>query len=246
MLEDFSEDMKLSEKNDGGAIVAMDRQEPLDIAAAVSLKNVLFFFSLVFRFPREAVHKELDRMLPLYDDFLNAYAGNAPELPEVTDLQTEYNRLFVKSRGSSAPVAPYASCHLNGRILKGESFHRLCQIMNKTGFVPDGSVGELEDHLAILLEFGSMLTDRLIEASVSGGTPMDEIVNIFGEVTARYLRPLSKATLAGVSKRSVMDFYAVSTRALYNFLVDVEKIYAHVFGVSVVAARKRVRKRQFS
>lgn len=238
MSKDLSKDLKLSKGKDGGSTVTMDREAPLDIAAAVSLKNVLFFFSLAFRYPREDVHEELGRMLPLFEDFLNAYAGDIPELPEAVDLQGEYIRLFVNYRGG-VPAVPYASCHLNGGLLKGESYHKLCQLMNNTGFVLDESVGELEDHLAVLLEFCALLTDRLIEASTSGGVPVDEIMNIFGEVIVQYLRPLAKAILTGVSKCAAMDFYAVSAWALYNFLADVKKIYAHVFDVPEVAARRR-------
>ena len=107
--------------------------------------------------------------------------------------------------------------------------------MEKAGFVLEESTGELEDHLAILLEFGSMLTDRLIKVSPSGEPPVNEIREIFCEVVIRYLRPMMNSVLEGISTHAVMDFYTVSARALFNFLADMEDIYAYVFGVSMVS-----------
>lgn len=237
MLKNASEDIKLSQENAYGATVAMDTQPHLDVEAAVSLKNVFFFFSLVFRYPRETVYLELERLLPLFGNFMNAYSSNVPELPKAGDLQAEYIRLFVNSR-DGVPAVPYASYHIDGGVLKGESYYKLRQIMGETGFVLDESVGELEDHLAVLLEFCSMLTDRLIRVSASGGAQMEEIRNTIGEVIARYLQPSVRAITASISKCAAMEFYAVSTRALRNFLAEVKMIYAHVFSVPVSAAIK--------
>lgn len=242
MLKDASKNMKLSRVNDGEAAVDRESRQPLDIPAAVSLKNVLFFFSLVFRYPGEAVYRELGRSLPLFEDFFTAYAGSSPELPEAEELQAEYVRLFVNNRGR-VPAVPYASFHLDGGTLMGESYHKLHRMMEKTGFVLDKSAGELEDHLAILLEFCSIITERLIDASTSGRPAMDEMANVFGQVIVQYLRPLVKSIMAGVSKNSVMEFYSVSARALLRFLADVKGIYAHVFSVSLsVAFRTGVEK----
>lgn len=208
-----------------------------NMLAAATVKNVLFFLSLVFRYPREAVYAELGRLLPVFEEFFDAYAGNIPMLPEMEELQAEYIRLFVNNRGS-VPVAPYASCHLDGGILMGECYHRLRLIMAKTGFVLDESAGELEDHLAILLEFASMLTGRLIDASVSGGASRDEVPDILGEVTFRYLGSMVKPIMDGISGGATIDFYAASVRALHNFLADAEAVYPQIFSVPVSAAIK--------
>lgn len=235
MLKGVYESMESSQENNFEATAATEASAALDIEAAGSLKNVLFFFSLAFRYPREAVHEELGRLLPLFDEFFNEYTGGAPELPEIVDLQAEYIRLFVNSRGG-VPAVPYASYHLDQGVLKGESYHRLCRIMDKTGFVLEESVGELEDHLAILLEFASMLTDRLIKVSASGEPSGHEITDIFCEVVIQYLRPMMKTVMEGISTHAVMDFYKVSIRALFNFLADMEDIYEYVFGISTVSA----------
>lgn len=235
MLKDVSENLEFSSEYKRGITSSAEASASLDNEAAESMKNVLFFFSLVFRYPHEAVYEELGRLLPIFEEFFNAYAGNAPELPEIVDLQAEYIRLFVNSRGGVAAV-PYASYHLDRGVLKGESYHRLLQIMEKAGFVLDESVGELEDHLAILLEFGSMLTERLIKESASGKPPANEITDIFQEVIIRYLQPMMKAVLEGIATHAEMDFYKVSARALFNFLADMEDIYEYVFGASLSSA----------
>lgn len=235
MPKEVCENPELSPGYNCIANASTERSATLDNEAAGSLKNVLFLFSLAFRYPGEAVHEELGRLLPVFEDFFNAYAGNAPELPGIVDLQAEYIRLFVNGRGG-VPVVPYASCHLDRGVLKGESYHRLRRIMEKAGFVLEESAGELEDHLAILLEFGSILTNRLIRESVLGGPTVNEIKDIFCEVVIRYLRPMMKTVLEGISTYAVMDFYMVSARALFNFLADMEEIYAYVFGVSMASA----------
>ena len=230
MLKDVCENLEFSQENNRGETAATETSEPLDNEAAGLLKNALFFFSLAFRYPRETVYEELGRLLPVFEEFFEAYAGNYPELPEIIDLQAEYIQLFVNSRGG-VPVVPYASYHLDNGILRGESYYRLCRIMEKAGFVLDDSAGELEDHLAILLEFSSMLADRLINVSTSGEPPANEIREIFCEVIIRYLRPVMKAVLEKFSTCKMMDFYILSARALFNFLADMEEIYAYVFDV---------------
>jgi len=237
MLKAVSEDIGHPPVNDHEPAGAAESTANPNISAAASVKNVLFFLSLAFRYPRGPVYAELGRLLPVFGDFFNAYAGNVPALPEMEELQAEYIRLFVNNRGS-VPAVPYASCHIDGGILMGESYHRLRMIMAETGFVLDESAGELEDHLAILLEFASVLVGRLIDASVSGGEPLDEIPNVLGEVTFSYLRPMMKPILDGISGGATTDFYAASVRALYNFMADAEAIYAQIFSVPVSAAIK--------
>jgi len=235
MQKDVCENLEFSPGYNCGATAATEASATLDNEAAGSLKNVLFFFSLAFRYPGQAVYEEINRLLPVFEDFFNGYAGNAPEFSGIVDLQAEYVRLFVNGLGG-VPVVPYASYHLDQGVLKGESYHRLRQIMEKAGFVLEESVGELEDHLAILLEFGSMLTDRLIKGSASGEPTVNEIADIFCEVVIRYLRPMMKAVLEGISTCAVLDFSTVSDRALFNFLADMEEIYTYAFGVSMVSA----------
>ncbi len=237
MLKAVSEDIERPQVNGHEPAGAILSTAGPNMSAAASVKNVLFFLSLVFRYPREAVYAELGRLLPVFEDFFDAYAGNVPVLPEMEELQAEYIRLFVNNRGSVAAV-PYASCHLDGGILMGESYHRLRMIMSETGFVLDESTGELEDHLAILLEFASMLAGRLIDASVSRGVPLDEISDALGEVTFGFLRPMMKPILEGISGGTTTDFYAASVRALYNFMADAEVIYTQIFSVPVSAAIK--------
>lgn len=235
MQKDLCENLEFSPEYNCAATAADETSASLDYEAAGSLKNVLLFFSLAFRYPQDAVYDEIGRLLPVFEDFFNAYGDNIPELPGIVDLQAEYIRLFVNGRGG-VPAVPYASFHLDRGVLKGESYHRLRRIMEKAGFVLDESAGELEDHLAILLEFGSMLTERLIKASASGGPPRNEITDIFCEVVTRYLRPMLKEVLEGITTYAAMDFYTVSARALFNFLAEMEEIYAYVFGVSMVSA----------
>lgn len=231
MLNAAFEDIGLPAGNGRKPVQAIGEPVTLDVPAAASLRNVLFFLSLAFRYPREAVYAKLERLLPVFKDFFDAYAGTVPELPEIEALQAEYIRLFVNSRGR-VPAVPYASFHLDGGILMGESYHRLRQVMEKTGFVLDESAGELEDHLAIVLEYGSMLADRLMESPAPGGTPPEDIPNILGEVTFRYLRPTAEAVLSGISASKVSGFYATAARALFNFMADAEAVYTQIFGVS--------------
>jgi TorA maturation chaperone TorD len=235
MLKDVCENMEFSPVHNCGAAAVTETSASLDYDAAGSVKNVLFLFSLIFRYPREAVNEELGRLLPAFEDFFNAYADNAPGLPGIVDLQAEYIRLFVNGRGG-VPAVPYASYHLDRGVLKGESYSRLRQIMEKAGFVLDESAGELEDHLAILLEFGSMLTDRLIRESASGEFLENKIWDILSEVIIRYLRPMMKPVMEGISTCAMMDFYTVSARALFNFIEDMEEIYADIFDMPMMSA----------
>ena len=204
----------------------------LDMPALASLKNVLFFLSLAFRYPRETVYPELGRLLPVFEDFFKAYAGNVPELPNLEELQAEYIRLFVNSRGC-VPAVPYASFYLDGGVLMGESYHKLCQVMGRTGFVLDESAGELEDHLAILLEYGSVLAGRLMEAPGPGGSSSEDIPNVLDEVIFCYLRPMVKPILDGISASASSVFYTALARTLLNFMADAETVYTQIFGVSV-------------
>ena len=99
MLKDVCENLEFSQENNRGETAATETSEPLDNEAAGLLKNALFFFSLAFRYPRETVYEELGRLLPVFEEFFEAYADNYPELPEIIDLQAEYIQLFVNSRG---------------------------------------------------------------------------------------------------------------------------------------------------
>ena len=238
MLKAAFENNGRASGNTGWTDAAVKDPASLDMPALASLKNVLFFLSLAFRYPRESVYAELGRLLPVFEDFFKAYAGNVPELPNLEELQAEYIRLFVNSWGR-LPAVPYASFYLDGGVLMGESYHKLCQIMGRTGFVLDESAGELEDHLAILLEYGSVLAGRLMEAPVPGGSSLEDIPNVLDEVLFRYLRPMVKPILDGISASTSIVFYTALARTLFNFLSDAEAIYTHIFGVSAVEDLKQ-------
>ncbi len=205
------------------------RFNEIDGESAASVKNVFFFLALMFRYPTEDVYTEIQRHMDAFSSFFMEYTGRVPKIPEIEDLQSEYVALFVNNRGF-VPAIPYASCHIDEGLLMGDSLFSLRQIMQKTGFMLDGSVKELEDHLSVLLEFCAGLVDTLLQRQKAGDPVEYENISALLETTYRYIGPILKDFTDGIDGYASHDFYRAAGEALNRLIEDSDMIYAQLLG----------------
>ena len=113
--------------------------------------------SVIFSYPEEEhiLKEAVERLSKISDgiqeiDDLNEFVMNS----EITAIQEEYVNAFELQ-----PLcAPYISHHIYGESYKkGEYMIFLKEIYRKSSFIP--SVNELPDHIAVVSEFLSFLTD---------------------------------------------------------------------------------------
>ena len=201
----------------------------IDCESALGLKNVFFFLALMFRYPEDKVYSEICRHMDAFTGFFEEYADTVPAIPARADLQSEYVSLFVNNRGF-VPAIPYASCYLDEGLLMGESLLSLRRIMGKTGFMLDGSVRELEDHLSVLLEFCASLVNILINGQKTADRIEYENISALLEITYRYIDPVIDRFTQGIDDYATHDFYKVAGQALKRLIQDSDTIYSQLLG----------------
>lgn len=201
----------------------------IDGESAATVKNVFFFLALMFRYPSEEVYAEIRRHMDAFAGFFMEYTGRVPKIPEIEDLQSEYVSLFVNNRGF-VPAIPYASCHIDEGLLMGDSLLSLRQLMQKAGFMLDGSVKELEDHLSVLLEFCAGLVDTLIQKQKAGDPVEFENISALLETTYRYIGPVLNGFTKGIDGYASHDIYKAAGEALIRLIEDSDMIYAQLLG----------------
>ncbi len=201
----------------------------LDVESALALKNIFFYLSLIFRYPTEQIYSEIAGHLEAFTDFFTDYGGAVPELPPIDDLQPEYISLFVNNQGF-VPAAPYASCYQGDGLLMSDNFYRLRQIIMESGFMLDASVHELEDHLAVLLEFCSSLLNTLVEKNNSSDKNLMACIYALLEISYRYIEPLVDDFTDKINSYASYDFYKVTGKALKSLFHDADPIYVQLLG----------------
>lgn len=218
-----SKPMATNEKN------IINRPENRDDSPALALKNCFFFAALLFRYPDDRIYSAIRQNLAAFSDFFLAYGDRVPRLPSSEDLQAEYIGLFVNNKGF-VPAVPYASCHIDGGRLMGDSFVNLRQKMAETGFVMDPSVPELEDHLTVLLEYTSSLIG-LIAGSDGGQAETAGVMETLRVITGDYIRPLVESMADRINEYATMDFYRIAIHTLREFIRESASIYETVLDV---------------
>lgn len=202
----------------------------LDAEAALALKNIFFYLGLIFRYPTPQVYSEIKSHLPVFSDFFVDYGGAVPELPPLDDLQPEYVGLFVNNQGF-VPAVPYASCYQGDGLLMSDNFFRLRQIMMASGIMLDTSVKELEDHLAVLLEFCSSLLNTLVEKKHASDKQKMACFYALLEISYRYIEPLVDDFTDKINSYANFDFYKVSGKALRTLFHNADPIYIQLLGL---------------
>lgn len=193
---------------------------PFDPQVADSLQGCFLISSLLFRYPEPGLYHNLKLHLNDFTDFFQKFAGRGLELMPLEELQAEYIRLFVNNQGF-VPVVPYASYHLDpGKLLAGNSLQEIRTLMLQSGLVLDEAQSELEDHLAVLLEYGARILGELslTEASVKHEAALR--VNVLFQLCTRYLQPVSTRISDLINAHARYDFYKVAGESLQNFLLD--------------------------
>jgi TorA maturation chaperone TorD len=203
-------------------------ESKFDEQAAFALKNIFYFLGLIFRYPTETIYAEIESHMEIFGDFFQDYGGSAPALPSLDDLQPEYISLFVNNQGF-VPAPPYASCYQGDGLLMNDNFHRLRHIMAKSGFVLDESVHELEDHLAVLLEFSSSLLSTLVKKNLHNKN-LTNCVYALLEISYRYIEPMVADFSDKINSYAHYDFYQVAGKALKSLFQESDTIYDQLLG----------------
>jgi TorA maturation chaperone TorD len=201
----------------------------LDVESAFALKNIFFYLGIIFRYPTEQIYSEIEEHLEAFADFFSDYGGAVPKLPPIDDLQSEYISLFVTNKGF-VPAAPYASCYQGDGMLMSDNFYRLKQIMMESGFMMDTSVKELEDHVAVLLEFCSSLLNTLVVKNNSSDINFQACIYALMEISYRYIEPWIDVFTDKINSYANYDFYKVAGKALKSLFHDADAIYIQLLG----------------
>ena len=214
-------------KNQGLAYEEPVRIEQLDPEIADALQGCFLILSLLLRYPESDVYKRLEGHLKDFVPFFQGYSSKKVELIPLEELQAEYIRLFVNNQGF-VPVVPYCSYYLDAdKLLGGTTLDRIRSIMGKTGFVLEEGQGELEDHLAVLLEFCARILTDLFQTD---GRDFEIRVQALFQICYRYLLPASRDACRLIREHARYEFYPVVGDILVNFMLDLDRQFAGLTG----------------
>ena len=115
-------------------------------------------------------------------------------------------------------------------MLMSDNFYRLKQIMMESGFMMDTSVKELEDHVAVLLEFCSSLLNTLVVKNNSSDKNLQACIYALMETTYRYIKPWVDVFFDKINSYANYDFYKVAGKALKFLFHDTDAIYIQLLG----------------
>ncbi|QAR33613.1 hypothetical protein EP073_09430 [Geovibrio thiophilus] len=214
----------LAENNYESAISVLSGANP-DKNGLVSLSAAFMFLSLVFRYPDKPVYDTLERYLPEFQSFIDEYTAGILELTDRREMEYDYVRLFINAPGGMK-ANPYASCWLSDeKLLWGEQMMRLKELMEKEGFVMSASVTELEDHVSVVLEFCSVLTEKI----ASGAEPCG-IGSFFAllEIMRDFFPAFADKFALKVTEEAELEFYKTAGRLTQGFLADAEQIFGEL------------------
>ena len=202
----------------------------LDNNTAGGLKNIYMLFSLLFRYPDEAVYPELQSGLQQLAPMLEEYIGQQPVMVPSQELQAEYISLFVSNKGS-VPAIPYGSYYLDGEnMLNGRSTNELKKMMARAGFVLHSDTRELEDHIHIQLEFCSILANKLLEHNPA--TVRQETITMLARVNFLCIRPMLHPFVENIYRHARLHFYRDAGTGLINFINETDHLFAQMSGCS--------------
>jgi TorA maturation chaperone TorD len=205
----------------------------LDNDTAGGLKNTYMLFSLLFRYPDEAVYNELQSGLRLLAPMLEEYIGQQPVMVASQDLQAEYISLFVNNKGS-VPAIPYGSYYLDGEnMLNGRTTEELKKMMARAGFALHPDTRELEDHIHVQLEFCSILANKLLKPAPA--KELLETMNMLARVTFLYIQPMMDPFVENIYRHARLHFYRDAGTGLINFINDTDHLFAQISGCSLYA-----------
>lgn len=135
-------------------------------------------------------------------------------------LKVEHARLFVGPFALVAP--PYGSVYLDpGRSVMGESTVRVSECYRKHGFILEEDIHEPADHIAIELEFMSLLAFKHREALNSGDRQaMRKSVADQYEFLQGFLLPFLLPFSKAVHEDAEAPFYSALARCTMAFVED--------------------------
>ncbi|MGA1847447.1 TorD/DmsD family molecular chaperone [Deferribacter abyssi] len=193
-----------------------------------SLSSVFFFLSLCYRYPDKEIYERIKEILPVFQDFLEDYVGNLPELPDQVDMEAEYVRLFVSNYGGVVAV-PYASYYLEEeKLLMGETTVALRDMMNNEGFILREDIKEVVDHIHIILEFCSGLINKIIDMKKKNENFINTLATLFTilyNYIGKYVVEFSDKVIEG----SNLAFYKDVSIALKGLFLELDEIFAEIF-----------------
>lgn len=193
-----------------------------DNLAVQNLSKVFIFLSLAFRNPNDEVYNTLKESLPYFHDLFLEYTGKIPVLPGIVEMQVEYVRLFVSNK-DGVPASPYASVYLSSEgLLYGDCLIKLRELMADTGFELKKEHKELEDNVYIILEYLSLMLERL---------NIDKEKAIKGFLTTSYmfLQPMCERFCENIINNTNLNFYEVLAECLLKIASDLDGIVEDIF-----------------
>lgn len=203
-------------------IQSVDSVEKSGSSLDLALSNTCMFLALAFRYPEQEVFSEISRHLSAFEPLFADYALQLPHLPPRPELEEEYVALFVNNNGH-VPAPPYAACYLDQEgLLMGPTYDLVTECLVQTGYELRDRVRDLEDHVALLLEFCSGLLSRL--ASTDGTSRTGWELRALCTVVLKVLKPMSGPLHHAVVKNACLAFYPAMTKCLYAFMEDMEQM----------------------
>lgn len=193
-----------------------------DNLAAQNLSKVFMFFSLAFRNPSSEIYNILKESLPYFDELFLEYTDKTPELPDILDLQAEYVRLFVSNK-DGVPASPYASVYLSSEgLLYGDCLIKLKKLMSETGFELKEGYKELEDNIYIILEYLSLMLERL-------DAEKEKAIKGFLITSYLFLQPMCERFCENIINNTTLNFYKALAECLLKITKDLDEIIEDIF-----------------
>lgn len=210
----------------------------IDAQVADTLYGCFLVLSLLFRYPSSELYQRLNQHLHDFHPFFRTYPENSMTLAPLEELQAEYIRLFVNNQGF-VPVIPYVSSYLDrDRLLAGQSLEHIRSIMGANGFLLDASQGELEDHIAVLLEFCARILSNLSRLDPSADKEIDVQLKALFQISYRYLKPVSSRVYDLIRDYAQLELYSSAGHVFKNFLLDLDDHWADLLRLIDVRNQK--------
>ncbi|MCD8490573.1 MAG: molecular chaperone TorD family protein [Geovibrio sp.] len=199
-----------------------------DNEGLVSLSAAFMFLSLVYRYPDAPVYDTLLKYISDFQSFADEYSAGTLELTDRREMEYDYVRLFINAPGGMK-ANPYASCWLSEeKLLWGDKMIRLKELMEAEGFVMSAPATELEDHISVVLEFCSVLTEKI--AAGSGSCSVGSFFTLL-EIMRDFFPAFAGSFAAKVTEEAEQEFYKTAGRLVQGFLADAEQIFEElIFG----------------
>ena len=191
-----------------------------DIEGLRNLSTAFMFLSFVFRYPAD-VYESLGEVLPEFERFIREYAGEVMSLGNKRLMEQDYVRLFINSFGGMK-ANPYVSSRLDSeKLLWGDKMLRLKEMMASEGLAMGEGNAELEDHVAVVLEFCSLLTAKAVPEGER--CSMGSVLSLL-EITRDFFPVMAGSFADDVINGAESDFYKTSGKLLKNFISEADGV----------------------